>query len=58
MLTSPANSVLTSKVFASDFTMDPVSRSPFCKVTWSALAAADAISHRTNTSIVCLTISS
>src|SRR5882724_13461828 len=37
--TSPAYSVLSSRVLASDFTIAPVSRSPFFRVTWSAFAA-------------------
>src|SRR5690349_1906605 len=41
-VTSPASSDLTSSVFLSSsvFTMVPVSRSPFLRVTWSARSSA------------------
>src|SRR5438105_5341 len=43
IVTSPAKSVLICNVLASSwsFTIAPDSRSPFFKVTWSALAASE-----------------
>src|ERR1700746_3018639 len=39
--TSPAASVLSTSVLASDLTMAPVRRSPFFRVIWSAKAQVD-----------------
>src|SRR5882672_6595564 len=39
-MTSPANSVLISRVLSSDFSMVPVKRSPFFNTIWSANSSA------------------